>query len=194
MGEPGFWDDQERASKVSAEHARASRRLAEYRELERDAEDLEPLGELAEEDPELAGELEEQIRSIQARLDELEEQRLFAGPYDTGDALVSVNAGTGGTDAQDWAEMVLRMEMRWAEKRGFDVELLEVSPGEEAGVKSATFLVKGRECLRPVQRREGRAPAGAAVAVRRRPPPAHQLCRSGGLARGAADRRGGDRR
>jgi len=143
MGEPSFWEDQERAARVSAEHARASRRLSTYRELERDIDDLEPLGELAEEDPELADELEEQIRAVVARLDELEEQRLFAGRYDAGDALVSVNAGAGGTDAQDWAEMVLRMEMRWAEKRGFEVELLEASPGEEAGIKSATFLVKG---------------------------------------------------
>src|SRR5918912_589125 len=113
MGEPGFWDDQE------------------------------PLAELAEEDPDIASELDQQIRSVQERLEAQEEQRLFAGRYDAGDALVTVNAGTGGTDAQDWAEMVLRMEMRWAEKRGFDVELLEVSPGEEAGIKSATFLVRG---------------------------------------------------
>jgi peptide chain release factor 2 len=143
MGEPGFWDDQERAATVSAEHARASRRLSVFRELEADAADLEPLAELAEEDPEIESELEEQIGSVQSRLDELEEQRLFSGPCDAGDALVTVNAGAGGTDAQDWAEMVLRMEMRWAEKRGFDVELLEASPGEEAGIKSATFLVKG---------------------------------------------------
>jgi len=143
MGEPGFWDDQERAASVSAEHARASRKLSEFRELESDVGDLEPLAELAEEDPEIASELEEQIASVQARLDELEEARLFSGRYDNGDALVTVNAGAGGTDAQDWAEMVLRMEMRWAEKRGFEVELLEASPGEEAGIKSATFLVKG---------------------------------------------------
>jgi len=143
MGEPGFWDDQERAASVSAEHARASRKLSEFRELESDVSDLEPLAELAEEDPEIASELEEQIASVQARLDELEEARLFSGRYDNGDALVTVNAGAGGTDAQDWAEMVLRMEMRWAEKRGFEVELLEASPGEEAGIKSATFLVKG---------------------------------------------------
>jgi peptide chain release factor 2 len=143
MGEPGFWDDQERAAQVGAEHARASKRLQLYRELERDVEDLEPLAELAEEDPAIARELDDQIRSVQERLEELEEQRLFSGRYDSGDALVTVNAGAGGTDAQDWAEMVLRMEMRWAEKRGFQVELLEVSPGEEAGIKSATFLVKG---------------------------------------------------
>jgi len=143
MGAAGFWDDQERAAKVSAEHARASRKLGVFRQLESDVEDLEPLAELAEEDPDIASELEEQIAGVQARLDELEEERLFSGRYDTGDALVTVNAGAGGTDAQDWAEMVLRMEMRWAEKRGFDVELLEASPGEEAGIKSATFRVKG---------------------------------------------------
>jgi peptide chain release factor 2 len=143
MGAAGFWDDQERAAKVSAEHARASRKLGVFRLLQSDVEDLEPLAELAEEDPDIASELEEQIAGVQARLDALEEERLFSGRYDAGDALVTVNAGAGGTDAQDWAEMVLRMEMRWAEKRGFDVELLEASPGEEAGIKSATFRVKG---------------------------------------------------
>jgi peptide chain release factor 2 len=143
MGAGGFWDDQERAARVSAEHARASRKLAQFRELESDVEDLEPLAELAEDDPEMAAELAQQLVSVQERLDALEEERLFSGRYDAGDALVTVNAGAGGTDAQDWAEMVLRMEMRWAEKRGFEVELLEASPGEEAGIKSATFRVRG---------------------------------------------------
>jgi len=143
MGASGFWDDQERAAKVSAEHARTTRKLVTYRALERDVEDLEPLAELAEEDPEIAAELEEQVAAVESRLDALEEERLFSGRYDAGDALVTVNAGAGGTDAQDWADMVLRMEMRWAEKRSFQVELLELSPGEEAGIKSATFRVKG---------------------------------------------------
>jgi peptide chain release factor 2 len=143
MGAAGFWDDQERAARVSAEHARISRRLGVFRVLGHDVEDLEPLAELAEDDPGIASELEDQVSAVQERLGELEEQRLFSGPYDAGDALVTVNAGAGGTDAQDWAEMVLRMEMRWAEKRGFGVELLEVSPGEEAGIKSATFRVRG---------------------------------------------------
>ena len=89
MGAPGFWDDQERAAKVSAEHARASRKLSSFRDLESDADDLEPLAELAEEDPELVCELEEQIASVQTRLDALEEQRLFSGRYDSGDALVT---------------------------------------------------------------------------------------------------------
>jgi peptide chain release factor 2 len=143
MGAPGFWDDADHAAKVSAEHARATRKLDVFRSLESDVEDLEPLAELAEEDPDMASELEEQIRSVTDRLAALEEERLFSGRYDGGNALVTVNAGAGGTDAQDWAEMVLRMEMRWAEKRGFGVELLEVSPGEEAGIKSATFRVRG---------------------------------------------------
>ncbi len=143
MGAAGFWDNQERAAQVSAEHSRDSRRLEMFRALERDVADLEPLAELAEEDPDIASELDEQIQNVEERLQELEEQRLFSGHYDAGDALVTVNAGAGGTDAQDWAEMVLRMEMRWAERRGFKVELLEVSPGEEAGIKSATFRVSG---------------------------------------------------
>jgi peptide chain release factor 2 len=143
MGAPGFWDDQERAARVSAEHARTTRKLDTYRALERDVDDLAPLAELAEEDPDIAAELEDQVATVEARLAALEEERLFSGRYDAGDALVTVNAGAGGTDAQDWAEMVLRMEMRWAERRGFQVELLEVSPGEEAGIKSATFRVKG---------------------------------------------------
>jgi len=143
MGAPGFWDDQERAARTSAEHARATKKAELYAALERDVDDLEPLAEMADEDPEMASELEEQIASVEARLAALELERLFSGRYDAGDALVTVNAGAGGTDAQDWAEMVLRMEMRWAEKRGFEVELLEASPGEEAGIKSATFRATG---------------------------------------------------
>jgi peptide chain release factor 2 len=143
MGAPGFWEDQERAAKVSAQHARASRKLEQFRSLQSEVDDLEGLNELAAEDSSLADELTEQIDAIEAQLGELEEERLFSGPYDSGDALVTVNAGAGGTDAQDWAEMVLRMLIRWAEQRGFDVELLEASPGEEAGIKSATFRAGG---------------------------------------------------
>jgi peptide chain release factor 2 len=143
MGKPEFWEDSERAAAVSGEHARASKRLQTFAELQRDAEDLDVLVEMAAEEESLQAEVEEQIGAVESRLAALEEQRLFSGPYDSGDALVSVNAGAGGTDAQDWAEMVLRMEMRWAEQRGFDVQLLEVSPGEEAGIKSATFRARG---------------------------------------------------
>jgi peptide chain release factor 2 len=143
MGAPGFWDDGERAASVSGEHARASRRLEMFTALQRDVDDLDALVEMAVEEESLQAEVDEQIASVEQRLAELEEQRLFSGKYDGGDALVTVNAGAGGTDAQDWAEMVLRMEMRWAERRGFTVELLEVSPGEEAGIKSSTFRASG---------------------------------------------------
>ncbi len=165
MGAAGFWDDQERAAKVSAEHARASRKLGVFRQLESDVEDLEPLAELAEEDPDIASELEDQIAAVQARLDELEEERLFSGRYDTGDALVTVNAGAGGTDAQDWAEMVLRMEMRWAEKRGFEVGAARGLPRGGGRHQVGDLPRQGRERLRPVRLGEGGAPAGAPVAV-----------------------------
>jgi peptide chain release factor 2 len=139
----GFWDDAEAAAKVSAEHARASRRLQMFESLRSDVEDLDGLIEMAAEDPSLGDEVQEHLAAVEQRLAELEEQRLFSGRYDSGDALVSVNAGAGGTDAQDWAEMVLRMQMRWAESRGFAVELLEASAGEETGIKSATFKASG---------------------------------------------------
>src|SRR5437899_8641612 len=143
MGAADFWNDSERAPRVAAEHARTSRRLEAFAALRRDVDDLDALAQMALEEPALQAEVDEQIASVEARLAALEEQRLFSGPYDSGDALVSVNAGAGGTDAQDWAEMVLRMEMRWAERRGVEVQLLEVSPGEEAGIKSATFRASG---------------------------------------------------
>jgi peptide chain release factor 2 len=143
MGAEGFWEDAERAAAVSAEHARTARRLETFTALQSDVDDLDGLAEMVAEDDSLQEELDEQIASVEERLAALEEQRLFSGRYDGGDALVSVNAGAGGTDAQDWAEMVLRMEMRWAERRGFAVELLEASAGEEAGVKSATFSASG---------------------------------------------------
>jgi peptide chain release factor 2 len=143
MGAPGFWDDQERAARTSAEHARVTRKLETYRGLERDAGDLDDLIEMAEEDADMAAELEDTLASVETRLAQLEEERLFSGRYDQGDALVTVNAGAGGTDAQDWAEMVLRMLLRWAERRGFRTEMLEASAGEEAGLKSATFRASG---------------------------------------------------
>jgi peptide chain release factor 2 len=140
LGAPGFWDDQERAAAVSSDHARLSRRLERYDRLQREFEDAR---ELLGMDGELADEIAEQLRPIRHELDRLQEDALFSGEYDSGDAVVTVHAGTGGTDAQDWAEMLLRMYLRWAANRGFDTEMVEASPGEEAGLKSATFTVKG---------------------------------------------------
>jgi peptide chain release factor 2 len=155
MQEPGFWDDQEQAAKVSAEHASAGRKLESFRKLEAELDDLEALEEMAAEDESIAAELEETRSAVQARLDELEEERLFSGPYDSGDAVVSVHAGAGGTDSQDWAEMLLRMEMRWAERRGFKVELVEQSEGEEAGIKTATFIARGENAYGLYQAEKG---------------------------------------
>ena len=143
MQRPGFWDDQAAAAEVSARHARAQRRLEGFRSLSSDVEDLDELAELAAEDEEMAAELGDQLASVERRLAELEEERLFSGPYDSGDAVVTVNSGAGGTDSQDWAEILLRMYLRWAERRGFKVEMKEASPGEEAGLKSATFIARG---------------------------------------------------
>ncbi len=143
MQAPGFWDDQEVAAKISAEHARAQKRVQAFRALASDVSDLGDLLEMAADAPEIEAELDAQLASVERRLAELEEARLFNGEYDSGDAVVTVRSGAGGTDSQDWAEMLLRMYLRWGERRGFQVEMGEASEGEEAGLKSATFIAKG---------------------------------------------------
>jgi peptide chain release factor 2 len=140
MGEPGFWDDQQRAAEISAEHARLARRLERYETLTRDYEEAQELFQL---DGDLAGELDAHLQPLEQELGRLREDALFTGEYDAGDAVVTIHAGTGGTDAQDWTEMLLRMYLRWAQQRGLKAELVEASPGEEAGLKSATFTVAG---------------------------------------------------
>jgi peptide chain release factor 2 len=140
MGAPGFWDDQRHAADGSAEHARLARRLERYESLTRDYEEARELYEL---DGDLAEELDAHLQPLERELDRLREDALFTGEYDGGDAVVTIHSGTGGTDAQDWAEILLRMYLRWAQDRGLRTELLEASPGEEAGLKSATFSVSG---------------------------------------------------
>jgi peptide chain release factor 2 len=140
MSAPGFWDDQAAAARISTEHARVSRKLERYEHLNREVEEARELAEL---DPGLADEVAEQLAPIREELERLQEAALFTGRYDGGDAVLSINAGTGGTDAQDWAEMLLRMYLRWAADRGFEAELIEASPGEEAGLKSATATMRG---------------------------------------------------
>jgi peptide chain release factor 2 len=142
MGERGFWDDQKRAAAISSEHARLSRRCDRYDALSGEAQDLTELTTLASDDGEL-DEVEQAVTALKRQLDRLQEEALFAGEYDAGDAVVTIQAATGGTDAQDWAEILLRMYLRWAADRGFKTELIEASPGEEAGLKSATFTVAG---------------------------------------------------
>jgi peptide chain release factor 2 len=142
MGEPGFWDDQKRAAAISSEHARLAKRRDRYNSLSGDAEDLTQLLELASDDGDL-DDVEEAVNALKGQLERVQEDALFSGEYDAGDAVVTLQAATGGTDAQDWTEMLLRMYLRWAADRGFQTELIEASPGEEAGLKSATFTVTG---------------------------------------------------
>jgi len=140
LGKPGFWDDQMRAAEVSAEHARLSRRLERYERLRQEYDDARELYAM---DGELEDEVAASIVPLRRELDRLQEEALFNGRYDAGDAVVTIHAGEGGTDAQDWAEMLLRMYLRWAERRGFKTEMIEASPGEEYGLKSAAFTVRG---------------------------------------------------
>jgi peptide chain release factor 2 len=142
MGDPGFWDDQKRAAAISSEHARLARRRDRYDSLSGDAEDLTQLLELASDDGDL-DDVQEAVNALKRQLERVQEDALFSGEYDAGDAVVTLQAATGGTDAQDWTEMLLRMYLRWAADRGFQTELIEASPGEEAGLKSATFTVSG---------------------------------------------------
>jgi peptide chain release factor 2 len=140
MGKPGFWDDQAAAARISAEHARVTRKLERYEALRREVDDATELLEL---EPDLEAEVAEQVAPVRDELGRLQEEALFNGEYDAGDAVVTITAGTGGTDAQDWAEMLLRMYLRWTADRGFQTELVEASPGEEAGLKSATLFARG---------------------------------------------------
>jgi peptide chain release factor 2 len=140
MGEPGFWDDQERAAQISTEHSRVTRKLERYEQLTRDFEDAQELFSM---DGGMEEEIATSIEPLRRELALLQEDALFSGEYDAGDAVVTLQSDVGGTDAQDFTEMLLRMYQRWADDRGFKSEVIEVSPGEEAGLKSATFTVEG---------------------------------------------------
>jgi len=143
---PDFWNDQAEARRVTTELARLNDDITVVDDLERQLSDVETLVELAREegDESIEQEIAGGITVLSAQLDALELRALFTGEHDERDAICTVNSGAGGTDAQDWTNMLLRMYLRWAERRGFKVELDEVSPGTEAGISSATFTVAGR--------------------------------------------------
>jgi peptide chain release factor 2 len=143
MSRPGFWDDPQEARAVSARFSRVQSRIALLDGLKESLSDSGELLELAEEDGDLLPEVREELRRVERVLEEQEVARLFAGEYDDGDAILTINSGAGGVDSQDWAEMLARMYQRWAERRGFGLEVLEYTEGEEAGIKSATFTVSG---------------------------------------------------
>src|SRR3954463_9520542 len=146
VSKPDLWDDQDRAKKVNSELAQLSEDVGVVDGLDGTVSDLETLAELAREesDESVESEIDAGIAGVARDLDTLELRALFTGEYDDRDAIVSVNSGAGGTDAQDWTDMLLRMYLRWAERRGFATEIDEVSPGTEAGLSSATFTIKGR--------------------------------------------------
>jgi peptide chain release factor 2 len=144
--EPGLWDDADHAREVTTELGRVNEDIELLAGLTERLSDAETLNQLIDEegDDSLRPEVEEGIADLDRRLRSLELRALFAGDYDDGDAVGEIHAGAGGTDAQDWAEMMLRMYSRWAERRGFEMEIEEATPGQEAGLLSATFIVRGR--------------------------------------------------
>ncbi|OYT71202.1 MAG: peptide chain release factor 2 [Chloracidobacterium sp. CP2_5A] len=143
VAEPSFWEDQEQAQKALRERRRLSEAidLAEF--YDRELGDLEVLLEFAEADAASLAELEQRLSALHAKVAAAEVQMLLSGPRDANNAIVRVQAGAGGTDAQDWAEMLLRMYLRWCERRGFKTSVLDVQPGKEAGIASAEFVVEG---------------------------------------------------
>jgi len=121
----------------------AQKLVQPWRELERKTADIAELNSLAGEDTSLQAEIQSEVEDIASRLDELELEMAFGSEYDARNAILSIHAGAGGTESQDWAEMLLRMYLRWAERRGYKTEILDTSPGDEAGVKSAVIEVSG---------------------------------------------------
>jgi len=144
--EPGLWDDPDQARRVTTELARLKEDVDLVDGLEQRLSDLETLHDLGREeaDDSVEPEIEAGIAALRNELDGLELRALFTGEHDERDAICEVHSGAGGTDAQDWTQMLLRMFTRWAERRGFEVEVDAVQPGTEAGITSATFIVKGR--------------------------------------------------
>jgi peptide chain release factor 2 len=144
--EPGFWDEPAAAQKVMAELSRLSEDVTLYDRIAQRASDGRVLWGLAqsESDESAAAEVLQEIESLERDIDALEVTSLLGGEFDDNPAILEVHAGEGGTDSQDWAEMLLRMYLRWAERRGEKTELLEATPGEEAGIKSATLTISGR--------------------------------------------------
>jgi peptide chain release factor 2 len=146
VSRPDLWDDPDLARRISSEFGSVGDDIELLEDLGRRLSDGEVLYQLMVEegDDSVAGELTGAIDDLARRFDDLELRSLFTGEYDENDAIAELHSGAGGTDAQDWCEMLLRMYQRWAERRGFDVEIDEATAGQEAGLLSATFIVKGR--------------------------------------------------
>ena len=141
--QPGVWDDPAHAGQMAREAAELRQLIGTWDRLERRARDLIELDQLASGDPELEKQLAEEQASIAAELRSRELDLLFTDPYANHNAVITISVGQGGVEAQDWVEMLMRMYLKWAERKGFHTEIVETSPGEEAGLKSATFIVRG---------------------------------------------------
>nr|WP_144440511.1 peptide chain release factor 2 [Limnochorda pilosa] len=146
MAQPGFWDDPQAAQKVVTEASRIREQVRDWEALGRRADDVAVLLDLAleEHDAESAREAARDLVALEQAVDRMELATLLSGPYDGQDAILSIHPGAGGTESQDWAQMLLRMYTRWAEEGGYQAELLDLLPGDEAGLKSATLSIRGK--------------------------------------------------
>lgn len=145
MSAPDFWDDNDKAQAVIAEMNAVKGSVDEYLKLQQEYDDATMMIELADEegDEDIAAEVGETIKSLVKKLEEFELQLLLDQPYDKMNAILELHPGAGGTESQDWGQMLLRMYTRWAEKHGFKVEVLDYLAGDEAGIKSVTLSIKG---------------------------------------------------
>lgn len=143
--DPDFWKDSQAAARISRRKAALERELKRWAEIERRHDDLQALCELAEEsqDVSLERELSSELASFEASVHQLRIELLLSGEHDSSNAILAIHPGAGGTESQDWAQMLLRMYTRWAERKGYKVETLDLQPGEEAGIKSATLNIIG---------------------------------------------------
>ena len=157
MADPDLWNDQDRGRRVQQDLSRVVEDLGLHEDLTTRIEDTETLAELAveEDDESYEAEIADALAGLAASFDDLEGRALFSGKYDESDAVCYVQSGAGGTDAQDWAEILLRMYTRWADRRGFTLELHSVSPGTEAGISSAEFIIRGRHAFGLMQGERG---------------------------------------
>ena|SRR5947209_6903616 len=143
MGQPGFWDNQEKAQQIIAQTKPLNSILKPYKELAAAAEDLKALAELCDEDESLETEMHPALAKLERQVAEFDLRSMLDGPPDASNAYLRIQAGTGGTEACDWAQMLLRMYIRWAERSGYSVELVDELKNEEAGIRSATLHITG---------------------------------------------------
>lgn len=140
---PGFWDDQANAQSVMRQLAEKKRVVQRWRNLDKKLADIAELESISGEDPAILAELEKELNELDVQIDEYEFQLAFSGDYDARNAIMTIHAGAGGTESQDWAEMLMRMYLRWAESKGFETDILDMSPGDEAGIKRVVIAFKG---------------------------------------------------